>query len=110
MSRCKGLHCDGCGGHGGRELGAVVALLALIGLAALREAPKFVHVLEIIGLHRRRYQRSGDHGNARVLHDPRDRTASSPTRHGPRATPPGRARRGPHRLAERRPPCRCARY
>jgi len=49
MSGCKGLHCDGCGGHGGGQLGAVVALLALIGLAAWREAPKIVHVLEIIG-------------------------------------------------------------
>lgn len=49
MSGCKGLHCDGCGGHGGGGLGAVIALLALIGLAAWREAPKAVHVLEIIG-------------------------------------------------------------
>jgi hypothetical protein len=48
MSGCKGMHCDGCGGHGG-QLGAVVALLALIALAAWREAPKIVHVLEIIG-------------------------------------------------------------
>jgi hypothetical protein len=46
---CKGLHCDGCHSHGRGELGAVIALLALIGLAALREAPKIVHVLEIIG-------------------------------------------------------------
>jgi hypothetical protein len=50
MSKCTGLHCNGCHGHaaGKGGAGATVALLALIGLAVTRE-PKVVHALEIIG-------------------------------------------------------------
>lgn len=53
MSGCKGMHCHGCHshdhGHGPNQLTLGVALLAFVSFAALREAPKVIHILEIVG-------------------------------------------------------------
>ena len=53
MGDCKGMHCHGCRshdrGHGPNQLALGVALLAFVAFAALREAPKVIHILEIVG-------------------------------------------------------------
>jgi hypothetical protein len=46
MSRCKGLHCDGCG-HGGGAAGAVIALLVIIAVGLRKAWPGIVHGVEI---------------------------------------------------------------
>jgi hypothetical protein len=46
MSKCKGLHCDGCG-HGGGAAGAVIALLVIIAVGMRKAWPGIVHGVEI---------------------------------------------------------------
>jgi hypothetical protein len=49
MSRCTGLHCDGCH-HGSNPAGpaaAVVVLLVIVAVAAREVWPKVVHAVEI---------------------------------------------------------------
>lgn len=52
MSRCPGLHCDGCGSGGGPTAGAVIALIALAAFIAARHtiehaAVDVLHAVEI---------------------------------------------------------------
>ena len=52
MSRCPGLHCDGCGSGGGPTAGAVIALIALAAFIAARHtiehaAVDVLHAIEI---------------------------------------------------------------
>jgi hypothetical protein len=48
VSRCHGLHCDGCDHGNGGPAAAVIALLVIIAIAARAEWPKIVHTIEII--------------------------------------------------------------
>jgi hypothetical protein len=46
---CKGIHCDGCHGHGGGQAGAAAALVLFIALGVWREQHAITHGLEIAG-------------------------------------------------------------